>query len=175
MENNEEKEYKEVLNEYFKVSDEINHIEQYKIIKKYLNLKEKQRLLDLKEIELYKQKLLNRYTTCHHILVETHTEAYYDYEGRTYHYYGCIKCGLDEAVIEREYGLNREESMMLEVVKENRLYSIHGKRTGIRCNIYDAREFYKELSEKYPDLDEETMIELFKKNFRNKVKTLKKL
>ena len=57
---------------------------------------------------------------------------------------------------------------MLELMKEYGIYRIDGKRTGIRCDIYEARDLYEDLKEKYPDADDEEMAEIFKKSKKAK-------
>jgi len=163
-----EQEYNEIINNCSKLDEEIKHMEEYKIIKKYFLLKGKRGALDLKEEELYKKILLNRYANCRHILVESDTEANYDYEGRWYHYFGCIKCGFDEAVANRGYGRNREEREMLNIMEKHHVYGLSGIKTGICCDLYEARELYDELHENNPDLDDETMAELFKAAIKGK-------
>lgn len=166
--NNLEEEYQKSLNDYFEADDAVKKMEQYKIIRKYFELVKKREELDKKETELYKKRLRLRYANCNHILVESHTDIIYDYEGRSYHYYGCIKCGLDEAVAERDYGCNREEITMLELMKEYGVYKINGIRTGICCDLYKAKELYADLKEKYPDATDEEMAEIFKKSKKAK-------
>lgn len=166
--NNLEEEYQKSLNDYFEADDAVKKMEQYKVIKKYFELVKKRKELDKKETELYKKRLRIRYENCNHILVESHTDVIYDYEGRSYHYYGCIKCGLDEAVRERDYGCNREEITMLELMKEYDIYRIDGIRTGICCDLYEARDLYEDLKEKYPDADDEEMAEIFKNSKKAK-------
>ena len=168
-----EQEYNEIINDCSKLDEEIKHMEEYKIIKKYFLLKGKRGALNLNEEELYKKLLLNRYANCRHILVESDTESYFDYEGRTYHYFGCIKCGFDEAVANRGYGRNREEREMLNIMEKHHVYGLSGIKTGICCNLYEARDLYEDLKEKYPDADDEEMTELFKMAFKKKEKTLK--
>ena len=163
-----DQEYNEIINDCSKLDEEIKHMEEYKIIKKYFLLKGKRGALDLKEEELYKKILLNRYANCRHILVESDTESYFDYEGRTYHYFGCIKCGFDEAVANRGYGRNREEREMLNIMEKHHVYGLSGIKTGIKCDLYEARDLYEDLKEKYPDADDEEMAEIFKNSKRTK-------
>lgn len=166
--NNLEEEYQKSLNDYFEADDAVKKMEQYKVIKKYFELVKKRKELDKKETELYKKRLRIRYANCNHILVESKTDVIYDYEGRTYRYYGCIKCDLDEAVRERDYDCNREEITMLELMKEYGIYRIDGIRTGIRCDLSEARYLYEDLKEKYPDADDEEMAEIFKNSKKAK-------
>ena len=163
-----EQEYNDIINNCSKLDEEIKHMEEYKIIKKYSLLKKKRKILSEKEEDLYKKRLLNRYANCRHILVESDTEANFDYEGRTYHYFGCIKCGLDEAVFNRGFGRNREEREMLNIMKKHHIYNISGIKTGIQCDIYKARELYNELVKNNPNLDDEIMAELFKSVYKKK-------
>ena len=155
------KEYKEKINEWEEVKQEIRRLKQYKTVKRYLELEEESKIINKDLNNLYKKILYERYSNCNHILVMSDYD-YDSYEGRSYRYYGCIKCGLDEGVINRGYGLNKEENTMLELMNEYEVHRIGGKQTGIACELSDARELYNEIIENDKDLSDDEIISIFK-------------
>ena len=109
------KEYKEILKERDTINSEIEQIKKEAMVIKYINYLEKKKELVAKTDELYKKLLIKKYSNCDHILVMSDYE-YDSWEGRSYRYYGCVKCGLNEAVAERGYGRNIEEIVMLDLM-----------------------------------------------------------
>lgn len=165
------KEYEKKINEWEEVKQKIKKLKQYKSVKRYLELEEESRNINKDLNDLYKKILQERYANCKHIVVMSD----YDYdscEGRSYRYYGCIKCGLDEGVIHRGYGLNKEENTMLELMDEYKVYRIGGKQTGIACELRDARELYNEIIENDKDLSDDEIISIFKARAKARKLTL---
>jgi hypothetical protein len=165
--------YKRKINELEKTNEELKRLKQYKSVKRYLELEEKIRNINSDLKDLYKKILLEKYANCNHIVVMSD----YDYdscEGRSYRYYGCIKCGLDEAVAKRGYGLNKEENTMLELMNEYKVYKIGGKHTDIACELEDAKELYNEIIENDKDLSDDEIISIFKARAKAKKLTLRR-
>ena len=97
----------------------------------------------------------------------------YDYyEGRTYKSCGCIKCGLDNSVLNGErIWLSGSQKIMYDYLKKNYLSSdFGGIQTGILCDIDLAQAIYKKIKSNYPNIDDAQAIKFFKvslKNIRN--------
>ena len=164
--NNLNKEYEKKINKWEK-------LKQYKSVKRYLELEEECKNINKDLNNLYKKILFERYTNCKHIVVMSDYD-YDSWEGRSYRYYGCIKCGLDEAVAKRGYGLNKEESTMLELMNEYKVYRIGGKHTDIACELEDAKELYSEIIENDKDLSDDEIISIFKARAKAKKLTLRR-
>ena len=169
------KEYDEVTKERGEVAESIKKLKTYKSVIKYLKLCKRANELSSKQTELYDKMLVKRYSECNHIVVMSSVE--HDYmEGRSYRYYGCIKCGLDSTVANRGYGLNYEEDRMLKVMNKYKVYGAYtGINTGIACELSDGKALYQEIIEKNKDLTDKEIVEIFKERAKAKKLTLKSI
>ena len=165
--------YKRKTNELEVKTEELEKLKQYKSVKRYLELEEKIKSLNSDLKDLYKKLLLKRYANCDHILVMSDYEIDYT-EGRSYHYYGCIKCGLNEAVANRGYGRNEEERNMLDLMNEHKVYKIFGKRTDVECELEDAKELYNDIIANDKDLSDDEIVDVFKAMAKAKKLTLRR-
>ena len=165
------KEYEEILEEWDKVDNTLEKLKQKATVIKYLDLLDQRNELRIKANSLYKKICFKRYETCKHVLIESYIERD-DYEGRTYRYYGCIKCGLDEGIEARGYPRTEEEREALSFMKSKNAHYIGGIKTGICCDLQKARDLYSEIMEKNPDLSEEERISIFKERAKSKKLTL---
>lgn len=145
------KEYREML------SEELLELEENELIKKYLKIKKENEELSKKQKELYLDYKKEEYDHCDHLLVCAHRDKDF-YEGRTYTYYGCVKCGLDETVLAEDelkvFGMPGS-GIMYDYLKERRIRNIPGKRTNISCDIQLAHAIYKKIIEAHPDINDE--------------------
>ena len=160
-------EYTKVVEEQKDIEEDIKLFEGYDVVQKYLSMLRRKEETDKKESCIYKAILKKKYFSCKHVLVESYTEPIDNYEGRAHHYYGCIKCGMNEAVWEQDYYRNREEKVMKEILQEYRITFLPGIKTGITMDIYKAKELYDRLREIYPEIDEDVLVDLFKKVVEN--------
>ena len=161
--NKQRKQYKNLLNERKKILDRINQLEQNDVVKEYNSLLEQNNEKYFQETELYKKIKTYEYENCDHVLVETYTDCESGYGGRTYHYYGCIKCGCNEYVKEKRYYLTEEEKLMLDYIESQTTSKLEGKRLGIYCeDLTSAIKKYNSLIKSNKGLDEDTIIEMFK-------------
>ena len=83
--------------------------------------------------DLYKQMKIDEYSFCNHIWVNT-LHDYDSFEGRSYNYHGCIKCGLDQRVF---YLSEQYRDLDL------------------------AKAIYSKIKEAHPDIDDETARKYF--------------
>ena len=152
---------KELDNEYTKmkelrrkIKDEIKLLEEDKNVRRYLELK---KMLDY--------SLNNeQYDLCKHVLV--YSKVYDDKNKRC----GCIKCGLDESILDE----NRDELSLNNKIMYDYLKNHHSRIDGINTgNKYDlrlARAIYFKLKEVYPNINDLKAIKYFEialDNIRN--------
>ena len=162
-----EKEYNELVTEKNKIIDELNELKSKEIIKRYMKLKEENELLYNKQIELYKRIKINEYDNCKHILVYSKIE-YDSFEERSYRSRGCIKCGLDNSVLDEDKRLlSFNKKIMYDYLRAGRYLS---KKATYMCDIDLATAIYKRIKEVYPCIDDETATKYFEialDNIRN--------
>lgn len=160
MENLKEQ-YSKVVDERKDVLRQIEELEKDENVKKYIELKGhndkliKQLYIDMKNDE---------YSSCNHILVNT-LHDYDSCEGRSYNYYGCIKCGLDSRILSRilepseSFLLPLEQKVMYDFLKKN------GFNGGVDfddfCDLDLGKAIYSKIKERHPDIDDETAMKYF--------------
>ena len=94
------KEYDEIKEQSEKIIEEMKSLEESDVVKKYFELKKQSEKLYEEQHKLYKNMKKKEYNRCSHILVYSKIERD-SYEDRTYRSRGCIKCGLDDSVLEQ--------------------------------------------------------------------------
>ncbi|MEE3342729.1 MAG: hypothetical protein VZS44_01405 [Bacilli bacterium] len=152
---------KELDNEYTKmkeirkkIKNEIKLLEEDKNVKKYIELK-----------KMLNYSLCNeQYDLCKHVLV--YSKVYDDKNKRC----GCIKCGLDESVLdENRDDLSLKNKIMYDYLK-NHHSRIDGINTGNKCDLSLAQAIYFKLKEVYPNINDLTAIKYYEialDNIRN--------
>ena len=155
------KEYERLNKEKNNIANEIRKLQENEFVKQYLELQDKMISLDLRQKELSGTvKKKQEYETCDHIWVVT-SRSYDSYEGRKYLYHGCVKCGLDQRVLEiaEESGtkfFSDDDKMMYDFLKNHNCNN--GKCTDIICDLELATAIYKKILEYYPNIDDNTAI-----------------
>lgn len=146
-----------------KICQEIIDLEQKSTIQKYKNLIRLNRILKEQEDKVYKAMKYEEYNKCNHVLVYTKEDDKIR-DGRVYRYCGCIKCGLDESILKKREAKKTFE----EQVQYNYLCThskLDGTQTEINCGINLATHIYKNITVDNQDIDDNTLIELFKKEY----------
>lgn len=112
-------EYDELLKQREVILKELLPLEENEIVKRYIELKEKNERLFDQELSLYKEVKKEEYASCNHILVYSNID-YDGYEGRKYISCGCIKCGLDDSVLDgaRDW-LSGSRQIMYDYLRKN--------------------------------------------------------
>ena len=142
---------------------ELNRLEKLKTVKKYLAFKDENEKLKSEEKELCKKVMCEKYASCKHVYITNFTESD-DWEGRTYKYHGCVKCGLDSSILSESRNFILRDS---EYYKNMKPYFVFGDIDGIDTGIYYenldyASSIYLELQENNPSMTDEDLIEMFK-------------
>lgn len=147
------------------IIDELEQLRKKSIVKRFLELNEKNHFLVIKQKELIKQFKLKEFNSCQHLWIITKSD-YDNIEGRTQRYYGCIKCGLNQEVLnkvnyisETKY-LNFEEQIMYNYLKKG-IYMPKGSVIPVSCDIDLAKTIYSKIKENNPDIDDETSRKYF--------------
>ena len=157
------------------IIDEIKELRENSIVKRYLELNGKNDSLFIKQKELIKQYKLKEFNSCQHLWIITKSD--HDYiEGRTQRYHGCIKCGLNQEVLNKANGvsgtkfLNFEEQIMYNYLKKG-IYMTKGSMIPIFCDFDLARAVYSKIRENNSDIDDETARKYFEISIENIRKT----
>lgn len=157
------KQYDEVAKQRSEIIKEMKELEETDILKKYFDLKKQNEELFSEQVMLYRNKKMDEYSACNHILV--YSKIDYDrYEGRTYKSCGCIKCGLDNSVLDEEHDyLSGTQKIMYDYLKNNYLSSDYGGvHTEILCDMDLAQAIYAKIKEANPFIDDDTAIKYFR-------------
>ena len=120
----------------------------------YLELKIQQKKLSEQLYAIYKEKRMKDFGSCRHIWVN----ALHDYdiaEGRSYNYYGCVKCGLDQRVFHlmeiynNSNLLTTDQRIMYDFMKDRQLKGINTK---LFCDLDLGRAIYTRIKVAHPDI-----------------------
>lgn len=142
-----------IKKKYDSVLEQLELLEKCDIIKEYHRLTEEGSLLSAEvqdaERELFREEKLAQYSHCKHLRVCTRIEM----DGyNVVHSFGCVKCGVNSAV------LNRSTSSLEESVMREYLNSLPGRHlNGINmgdCDFELAKALYKSIKRDNPDADD---------------------
>ncbi|MCI9279232.1 MAG: hypothetical protein HFJ02_00335 [Bacilli bacterium] len=139
------------------IIDEIKRLKEDEKVKRYIALNEQNNNLYSKQLDLYQKMKTEEYGTCKHILVYSKRD-YERYEGRTYLSCGCIKCGLDNSVLNygRDY-LSGDREIMYDYLRKNVLGGkLRGIETEIDCDLDLAKAIYSKIKKVYPIINDTT-------------------
>lgn len=163
------KEYDEIIKQIDKNNEKMKQLEEDEKVKEYFELKKQDETLQTQKKDAYKNMKVEEYESCEHILVYSKIE-HDRIEGRTYKSCGCIKCGLDNSVLDLFIKhLSFNEKIMYEYL-ENHRFELGGIKTEISCDLALAQTIYSKIKEAHPDIDDKTAIKYFKSaldNIRN--------
>ncbi len=160
--------YNKIIEQRSAIITEMKTLEKNEILKRYFDLKEKNEILSNDQFSLFRDIKMEEYATCNHILV--YSKIDYDrYEGRSYESCGCIKCGLDNSVLnESRDCLSGTQKIMYDYLRKNYLSSnFGGIQTEILCDIDLAQAIYTKIKNVYPDISDEKAINFFKYALKN--------
>lgn len=147
-------------------------------VKKYIALQESESNLFEKCNRLYREVKNKEFSSCSHIWIVTSIEID-RYEGRSYRHYGCIKCGLSEEISKfYEWGYERgrelhlsnipiEHRVICDFLNEYPSVLLSGTHLNLQCNFNLARAICIKLKQKYPNIDDETLIKYLKKALKD--------
>ena len=104
-----------------------------------------------------------QYLMCNHLWIISKFEND-SVESRTYNYFGCIKCGLDQSVFTKvEFSdnakLSFEEKVMYDFMTSFSYYD--GHHIDLACDLELGTAIYKKIKEKYPNISDEDAIKYF--------------
>ena len=160
--------YDKIVTERKELIEQINALADDKTVKKYFELRSQNDKLSNQQRDLYKQIKIEEYSSCNHIWVDT-LHDYDSWEGRSYNYCGCIKCGLDKRVLMESYHnlawLTLDQRIMYNILR-NHSYRA-GIDTNLLCDLDLAKAIYSKIKEVHPDIDDETAIKYFKVALHN--------
>ena len=159
--------YEKILAERETIARQISELENNDVVKKYLDLRNKNEQSAKQQENLYEQMKIEEYSSCNHIWVIA-AHDYDSWEHRSYDYNGCIKCGLDQRVlglIERgahKEWLSLEHQVMYDaMLMYDDSYRRRGIDTKVVCDLDLAKSVYSKIKKEHPDIDDETAVEYF--------------
>lgn len=157
--------YEEIVKERKNVDDEIKALEENEIIKRYIELCKKSKQLISEARKAYKGMKHTQYLMCNHLWVTSRFEND-SVECRTYNYFGCIKCGLDQSVFAKiefsdDVVLSFEEKVMYDFMTS--FYYHSGRHIGLACDLELGTAIYKKLKENNPNISNEDAIKYFER------------
>ncbi len=162
--------YAKIVSERKGLIEQINILAEDETVKNYLELHSQNDKLANQQKDLYKQIKVEEYSSCNHIWVNT-LHDYDSWEGRSYNYCGCIKCGLDKRVfhlVESYHSpdwLTFDQRIMYDLLRKHSYRA--GIDTNLLCDLDLAKAIYSKIKEVYPDIDDETAIKYFKVALHN--------
>ncbi len=111
------------------------------------------------QLSLYRLMKEEEYNSCKHVLVYSRIDDD-RHEGRSYKYSGCIKCGLDNSVLDsnKDYFSSLEKIMYSSLIEQH----LTGAHTKILCDLDLAQAIYSKIKQAHPNIDDETAIDYFK-------------
>ena len=160
--------YDQIIEQRKKIIAEMKKLEENEVLKRYFELKKENENLYDNQLDLFRKIKMEEYAVCKHILV--YSKIDYDrYEGRTYRSCGCIKCGLDNSVLDESRDwLSYSQGIMYDYLRGNYLFSNSwGIQTDIICDIDLAQAIYAKIKKAYPDIDDATAIKFFQYSLSN--------
>lgn len=142
------------------IQKELDDLQKNEVVKKYFELCEKEKELRKQQKRLYTKLKNNEFATCNHIWITSRKE-YDNCEGRLEKFCGCIKCGLDEVVLDRKRQyLPLELKIMYDFMMAYR-YDYKGIRLGVVCDLELAMAIYSKIKKNHPNIDDETACRYF--------------
>lgn len=153
---------------------EIATLEKDETVKRYLQLKKDIIKLQNKKVKIYKEMKYQEYDKCNHILIYSKIEND-PHESRTYKYRGCVKCGLDESVLDADYTLSFDEQIIYDYLISKGIRYMRGIKVEVVNNLDEAQKYYQLLKTNNPDINDEEFVRYFEayineKSQRGKVK-----
>ena len=157
--------YREIVKERKSVDDEIKALEENENVKRYIELCKKRKQLIGTERKTYREMKNTQYLMCNHLWITSRFEND-RVECRTYNYFGCIKCGLDQAVFAKvefsdEEVLSYEEKIMYNFMTS--IYYQSGHHIGMACDLELGSAIYKKIKENHPNIIDEDAIKYFER------------
>lgn len=174
---NEQEQYDELLKEQAKITLAIEELKKDPKVRKYDELLKGKKRIDLSvskfDDKFLKERLLKEYRECNHVLVTT------SIAGENCPRFGCIKCGVDETVMEIINNETRSNDLgpKVEAMKEyfntdlESFEHIIGTNLGIcyldNDSFNEAQREYKKIKEENNDNDSinKQFIELYYKKY----------
>ena len=164
------KEYEKILLERKSILDKINILAENESVKKYFSLCKQNNKLANQEMDLYKRIKVKEYSSCNHMWI-TILHDYDRAEGRSYNYYGCVKCGLNERPkylmgwYSNPDELKPDDKIMYDYLQNHG--SLNGNIVKLFCDLNLANSIYSKIKNAHPNIDDETAIKFLKVALHN--------
>lgn len=155
----EKAQYQQISSKRLAIRRELELLRNNEYVKKYFPLRKEEEKLEQEQEHLFVDLKNKEYATCSHIWIVSDIERD-PYEGRSYRYSGCIKCGLEEIVMERSIynssNMDFEHKIMYDFMSKNSYK--RGIRTNRYCDLELARAIYQKVKENHLDIDDQMAL-----------------
>lgn len=159
-----QEQYAKIVSERKEIITQINELADNEKVKTYFRLCNQNNQLAEQQKDLYKQIKVEEYSSCNHIWVTT-LHDYDSFEGRSYNYCGCMKCGLDQRIFNLMENCHKSDYLTLEQqIMYNFMYRSSYKSgidTKVLCDLDLAKAIYAKIKEAHPDIDDEIARKYF--------------
>ena len=153
-----------------KIIHDLNCLNKSEILSNYLKYKNELDDINGDLIDLKIEMSYKKFSSCNHIMVYT-TDPYENPDKLTDRSCACIKCGLDNSVLDRfKDTLTDEQLIMYNYLKNPHNYSANTLNTHIVCDLELGKSIYNDIIENNPNIDDNSLIELFKEKLENNKK-----
>jgi hypothetical protein len=158
-------EYNELEAAIEELSKQVSILEEDKLIKKYNGLLKIRVALESRKKSLYRFAKMEEYENCTHIFVDLGKYNHFvgnldditSLENIKGVYRGCVKCGLREDLIDKDYDeIFTEDDLIMHdyLIKKDYLpsHSLDGVNLNVKCDLELGKSIYKKIEEAHPDL-----------------------
>ena len=161
-----QEQYNAVAEKMKAVQEQITELAASEQVKKYFELQKQKDSLKAQEKSLYQKLKINRYESCQHLWIKTVLREN-SYDG-DHTFYGCIKCGLDQSVLNVRIDgprdqinwllkLERDNDIMYDFILTHPDY-FHGTVTDSYGDLELSKAIYSRIKETHPNIDDDTAV-----------------
>ena len=164
---------KKIIDERKLINKRLDKLKEDSKVKRYIELTRELIRIDKTYEDLEYQRIINTCCSCNHLFAITETEVDY-YEGRSYHEYGCLKCGVDTHMYDNAY--TNVEKAYAAYMRKVHLNPSNNSKLFLENyrEFLEARELYLEYRDKYEEVSDEEIVRLIKEKLEEKQKVNKK-
>ena len=162
-----------IINERKLITKRLEDLKKDSKVKRYIELTRELIKIDKQYEDVEYQNIINTCSSCNHLFAVTETEVDY-YEGRSYHHFGCLKCGVDTHLYDNVF--TNVEKAYSDYMRNTYLNPTNNSKLYLESyrEFLDAREYYLKYKSKYKEVSDEELVRLVKEKLEEKKKVNKK-
>ena len=161
-----------IIDERNLVNKRLEELKEDSKVKRYIELTKELIKLDQQYNDVEYQSIINTCSTCNHLFAISETVVDY-FEGRSYHHYGCLKCGVDTHLY--EYAFTNVDKAYASYMRKTYLNPTNNSKLYLENyhEFLEARSIYLEYREKYKEISDEDVVRLVKEKLEENKKVKK--